>query len=158
MSPTSYRRLWRIYCAAEPDHGCLVFAPSLEHIEDGFYRSGLPGLIAEEFVGYCSAAIELPKLDLTAGDKYADALTNFEAYLTLSQTFEDLGVAACQGQAGVLAPTTIFGPPDRPWLDQTGPRAARYSAGSGSEFAASSSRSNLVSSSALGLLNLASSK
>ena len=41
------------------------------------------------------------KLDLTAGGKYADALTNFETYLTLSQTFEDLGVAAYNG-AGQL--------------------------------------------------------
>lgn len=103
----------------------LVFALTLEHIEDAFYRSGLdaPGLIPEEYIGIFnqigkheaahvaflttalgSAAIERPELDLTAGGKYADALTNFETYLTLSQTFEDLGVAAYKGQAGVLAP------------------------------------------------------
>jgi len=103
----------------------LVFALTLEHIEDAFYRSGLdaPGLIPEEFVGIFnqigkheaahvaylttalgSAAIKRPELDLTAGGKYADALTNFDTYLTLSQTFEDLGVAAYKGQAGVLAP------------------------------------------------------
>lgn len=47
-------------------------------------------------------AIKRPELDLTAGGKYSDALTNFETYLTLSQTFEDLGVAAYKGQAGNL--------------------------------------------------------
>lgn len=102
----------------------LVFALTLEHIEDAFYRSGLEanGLIPDEYVGIFnqigkheaahvafltsalgSAAIERPALDLTAGGKYADALTNFETYLTLSQTFEDLGVAAYKGQAGVVA-------------------------------------------------------
>ena len=103
----------------------LVYALTLEHIEDAFYRSGLEasGLIPEKFVGIFnqigkheaahvaflttalgSAAIERPALDLTAGGKYADALTNFETYLTLSQTFEDLGVAAYKGQAAVLIP------------------------------------------------------
>ena len=98
----------------------LVYALTLEHIEDTFYRSGLEakGLIPDEYVGIFNQigkheaahvafltaalgdkAIERPKLDLTAGGKYADALTNFDTYLTLSQTFEDLGVAAYKGQA-----------------------------------------------------------
>ena len=101
----------------------LVFALTLEHIEDAFYRSGLEaaGLIPDEYMAAFthigqhdaqhvafltaalgSAAIERPALDLTAGGKYADALTNFDTYLTLSQTFEDLGVAAYKGQAGNL--------------------------------------------------------
>lgn len=101
----------------------LTYALTLEHIEDAFYRSGLEaeGLIPDEYVGIFnqigkheaahvaflttalgSAAIERPALDLTAGGQYADALTNFETYLTLSQTFEDLGVAAYKGQAGNL--------------------------------------------------------
>ena len=101
----------------------LTYALTLEHIEDAFYRSGLEahGLIPDQYVGIFnqigkheaahvallsgalgSAAIKRPKLDLTAGGKYADALTNFDTYLTLSQTFEDLGVAAYKGQAGNL--------------------------------------------------------
>jgi hypothetical protein len=101
----------------------LTYALTLEHIEDAFYRSGLEtaGLIPDEYVGIFnqigkheaahvaflsgalgSAAIERPALDLTAGGQYADALTNFDTYLTLSQTFEDLGVAAYKGQAANL--------------------------------------------------------
>ena len=98
----------------------LKFALTLEHIEDAFYRSGLGakglipakytdvfqqiGLHEAEHVAFLTTALgkdafERPKLDLTAGGKYADALTNFDTYLTLSQTFEDLGVAAYKGQA-----------------------------------------------------------
>ncbi len=101
----------------------LVFALTLEHIEDAFYRSGLekPALIPAQYKAVFNligeheaahvalltealgpAAIKRPPLDLTAGGKYADALTNFQTYLTLSQTFEDLGVAAYKGQAGNL--------------------------------------------------------
>ncbi len=101
----------------------LKFALTLEHIEDAFYRSGLDakGLIPAEYkdvftnigaheaahVAFLKTALgkdafERPKLDLTAGGKYADALTNFDTYLTLSQTFEDLGVAAYKGQAANL--------------------------------------------------------
>jgi hypothetical protein len=98
----------------------LKFALTLEHIEDAIYRSGLDakGLIPEKYVGIFNQigkheaahvallkmtlgkdAFDRPKLDLNAGGKYADALTNFDTYLTLSQTFEDLGVAAYKGQA-----------------------------------------------------------
>jgi hypothetical protein len=104
----------------------LTFALTLEHIEDAFYRTGLQteGLIPEDYVGIFnqigkheaahvaflttalgSAAIERPELDLTAGGQYADVLENFDTYLTLSQTFEDLGVAAYKGQADVLIPS-----------------------------------------------------
>lgn len=101
----------------------LVYALTLEHIEDAFYRSGLEadGLIPDDYrtifqhiglheaqhVAFLTAAlgpaaIERPALDLTAGGMYPDALTNFDTYLTLSQTFEDLGVAAYKGQAANL--------------------------------------------------------
>ncbi len=101
----------------------LNFALTLEHIEDAFYRTGLAaeGLIPHEYetifqhIGLHEAehvallesvlgadAVGRPELDLTAGGQYADATENFETYLTLSQTFEDLGVAAYKGQAGNL--------------------------------------------------------
>ena len=101
----------------------LNYALTLEHIEDFFYRSGLEadGLIPHEYeaifrhIGLHEAqhvallesvlgadAVARPNIDATAGGKYADVLTNFDTYLTLSQTFEDLGVAAYKGQAGNL--------------------------------------------------------
>lgn len=101
----------------------LQFALTLEHIEDFFYRSGLEtdGLIPAKYrdifqqIGLHEAehvallesvigsdAVKRPEIDATAGGKYADVLTNFDTYLTLSQTFEDLGVAAYKGQAANL--------------------------------------------------------
>jgi hypothetical protein len=101
----------------------LVFALTLEHIEDAFYRSGLEnegliparykdvfrhiGLHEAEHVALLSsalgnAAVKRPAADFTAGGKYADVFSNFDTFLTLSQTFEDLGVAAYKGEAGNL--------------------------------------------------------
>lgn len=100
----------------------LNFALTLEHIEDAFYRSGLEaGVIPKEHrkvfkhIGLHEAAhvdllksvlgkaaVKRPQADFTAGGKYADVFSNFDTFLTLSQTFEDLGVAAYKGQAGNL--------------------------------------------------------
>ncbi len=100
----------------------LNFALTLEHIEDAFYRSALEkefipkehrevfnhiGLHETEHVKFLTAALgsaagKPPAADFTAGGKYADVFSNFETFLTLSQTFEDLGVAAYKGQAGNL--------------------------------------------------------
>ncbi|WEK03224.1 MAG: ferritin-like domain-containing protein [Candidatus Devosia phytovorans] len=49
-----------------------------------------------------SAAVAAPGIDFTAGGKYVDVWENFDTFLALSQTFEDLGVAAYKGQAGNL--------------------------------------------------------
>ncbi len=100
----------------------LNFALTLEHIEDAFYRSALEkdfipkkhrdvfnsiGLHEAQHVKFLSAAlgdaaVKRPEADFTAGGKYPDVFSNFETFLTLSQTFEDLGVAAYKGQAGNL--------------------------------------------------------
>jgi rubrerythrin len=100
----------------------LQFALTLEHIEDAFYRSGLEkdfipaehkaifthiGLHEAQHVAFLTgalgaAAVKRPEADFTAGGKYADVFSNFDTFLTLSQTFEDLGVAAYKGQAGNL--------------------------------------------------------
>ena len=100
----------------------LNFALTLEHVEDAFYRTGLEkGVIPKEHkavfqqiglheaahVKFLEGALgkkagKKPEADFTAGGKYADVFSNFETFLTLSQTFEDLGVAAYKGQAANL--------------------------------------------------------
>lgn len=100
----------------------LNFALTLEYIEDAFYRTALekdfiPKEYKEVFAtigeheaqhvkflsgALGSAAVKKPNADFTAGGKYADVFSNFDTFLTLSQTFEDLGVAAYKGQAANL--------------------------------------------------------
>ncbi len=55
-----------------------------------------------------AAAVKAPKVDFTAGGKYADVFSNFATFATLSATFEDLGVAAYKGQAGNLIGTPVL--------------------------------------------------
>jgi len=100
----------------------LNFALTLEYIEDAFYSTALKkGVVPSKYhaifriialheaqhVAFLksalgSAAVKPPRADFTAGGKYADVFSNFATFLTLSQTFEDLGVAAYKGQAGNL--------------------------------------------------------
>ena len=101
----------------------LNFALTLEYLEAAFYAEGnkTHGLIPSKYrtvfktIGshetahvkllqgvLGTAAVAAPAVDFTAGGKYADVFSNFETFLTLSQTFEDLGVAAYKGQAGNL--------------------------------------------------------
>ncbi len=100
----------------------LNFALTLEYIENAFYNAGLKrGVVPARYraifkiialheaqhVAFLksalgSSAVKPPKADFTAGGKYADVFSNFRTFLTLSQTFEDLGVAAYKGQAANL--------------------------------------------------------
>ena len=102
--------------------GTLNFALTLEYIEAAFYRKGLSSNVIPQryrtvfetiakheaaHVAFLSsalggAAVKAPKIDFTAGGKYADVFSNFKTFLALSVTFEDLGVAAYKGQAGNL--------------------------------------------------------
>ena len=107
----------------------LNFALTLEYLEAAFYDAGnkasglIPGKYKTVFrtIGQHenahvkllqgalgSAAVAAPGVDFTAGGKYADVFSNFDTFLTLSQTFEDLGVAAYKGQAGNLAGTPVL--------------------------------------------------
>lgn len=101
----------------------LNFALTLEYLEDDFYLAGLgaSGLIpASDQVIFQqisqhetahvqflrgvlgSQAVEKPNFDFTAGGAFADVFSNYQTFLALAQGFEDTGVRAYKGQAGML--------------------------------------------------------
>ena len=104
----------------------LNFALTLEYLEAAFYEQGLSsrrlipsesrdvfrtiGRHENEHVALLKSvlggsAVAQPAVDFTAGGKYADVFENFATFRLLSETFEDLGVAAYKGQAGRLLGT-----------------------------------------------------
>jgi hypothetical protein len=107
----------------------LNFALTLEYLEAAFYQkaNGSKGLIPAKYHALFktigahetahvkllkgalgSAAVAAPGVDFTAGGKYADVFSNFDTFVAVSATFEDLGVAAYKGQAGNLAGTPVL--------------------------------------------------
>jgi hypothetical protein len=109
----------------------LNFALTLEYLEAEFYQRalGTPGLIPGRYrtvfqqigkhenahvrflVGALGpAARPRPQFDYTARGRFPDVFSNFNTFATVSQTFEDLGVAAYKGQAGNLMGTPVLGP------------------------------------------------
>ncbi len=98
----------------------LNFALLLEYLEAEFYATGLnnPSLIPgsdrevfmqigqheKEHVEFLKAAlgpnaIPKPVFDFTAGGQFPTVFSDYQTFLVLSQSFEDLGVRAYKGQA-----------------------------------------------------------
>ena len=102
------------------------FALTLEYLEAEFYQRALatPGLIPGRYrtvfqqigkhenahvvtlqAALGSAARPKPQFDFTGRGRFPDVFSNFTTFATVSQTFEDLGVAAYKGQAPNLMGT-----------------------------------------------------
>jgi len=115
----------------------LNYALTLEYLEYHFYNHAVeasPGLIpagtpavgaittirnhekahVDLLKGALTAAGATPvsftydKFDFTAGGAFADVYTNYQTFLAVAQAFEDTGVRAYKGQAGLLKGNAVL--------------------------------------------------
>ncbi|MHA4894924.1 ferritin-like domain-containing protein [Pedobacter sp. PWIIR3] len=107
----------------------LNFALSLEYLEYHFYNHALNAtvptpiptgaplaaittirnhedahvkLLAGALAGSARSVLVYDNFDYTAGGAFADVFTNYQTFLKIALAFEDTGVRAYKGQAGVL--------------------------------------------------------
>ena len=105
----------------------LNFALTLEYLEYHFYNHAVlaaPGLLSGAALtaittirdhelahvnllkgalgGSARTALAYTDFDFTAGGTFGDVYTNYNTFLAVAQAFEDTGVRAYKGQAGVL--------------------------------------------------------
>ncbi|WP_400261502.1 ferritin-like domain-containing protein [Sphingobacterium sp. SG20118] len=116
----------KAYGATAPTdvNGVLNYALTLEYLEAEYYTMGVaaPNLIpAGRPLGAITTirdhenahvkflkqvlgdkAVSKPTFDFTAGGTFANVFSDYDTFLALAQAFEDTGVRAYKGQAGIL--------------------------------------------------------
>lgn len=121
----------KAFASAADVNAVLNYALTLEYLERNFYRMGLfaTNLVPQAGKTYVntiarheaehvdllkgalgSMAIAEPMFDFTAGGMFPTVFSSYETFLTLAQAFEDTGVRAYKGGAGILQEnSTVLG-------------------------------------------------